>query len=53
MSLNFVSGVSATWLDRIVRDDDEFAQKLGYIVGNSWKSWPDIGDNLRVWPLGR
>ena len=39
--------------DRIVRDDEEFAQKLDYIVGNPWKRWPEIGDYPRVWPLDR
>ncbi len=39
--------------DRIVRDDEEFAQKLDYIVGNPWKRWPELGDYPWVWPLDR
>src|SRR5216684_4194183 len=34
--------------DRIVRDDEEFAQKLDYIVGNPWKRWPEIEDYWAV-----
>src|SRR6266851_1771187 len=39
--------------DRIVRDDEEFAPKLDYIVGNPWKCRPEIGDYPWVWPLDR
>ncbi len=39
--------------DRIVRDDEEFAQKLDYIVGNPWKRWPEIRDYPWGWPLDR
>ncbi len=39
--------------DRSVRDNEEFAQKLDYIVGNPWKRWPELGDYPWVWPLDR
>ncbi len=38
--------------DRIVRDDEEFAQSL-ITFGNPWKRWPEIGDYPWVWPLDR
>jgi REP element-mobilizing transposase RayT len=37
--------------DRIVRDEQEFLQKLKYIVENPWKRWPGIDDCPWVWPL--
>ena len=30
--------------DRIVRDEEEFNAKLGYILGNPFARWPDIVD---------
>ncbi len=36
--------------DRIVRNLEELAEKLGYIVGNPGKRWPDVGAYVWVWP---
>src|SRR5262249_15610727 len=30
------------YFDRIMRDDQEFAQKAEYILGNPQKRWPDV-----------
>ena len=38
--------------DRIVRDDQEFAQKAAYIIGNPQKRWPEVRDYSWVWPAG-
>ena len=38
------------YFDRIVRDEQEFAQKLEYIRGNPWKRWPDLREYPWVWP---
>ena len=38
------------YFDRIMRDDQEFAQKAAYIVGNPQKRWPEIQDYPWVWP---
>jgi putative transposase len=36
------------YFDRIVRDEQEFAQKFDYIQGNPWTRWP----NLETYNLG-
>jgi putative transposase len=36
--------------DRIIRDDQEFAQKAAYIIGNPQKRWPEVQDYSWVWP---
>ncbi len=36
--------------DRIIRDDQEFAQKAAYIIGNPQKRWPGVRDYPWVWP---
>ena len=41
------------YFDRIVRDDQEFVQKLEYIVENPWKRWPDIDQYPWIWPVQR
>jgi len=41
------------YFDRIVRDDQEFVQKLEYIVGNPWKRWPDVDQYPWIWPVQR
>jgi REP element-mobilizing transposase RayT len=32
------------YFDRIVRDDDELAEKLAYILHNPVKRWPSLGE---------
>jgi len=41
------------YFDRIVRDDQEFVQKLEYIVGNPWKRWPDVDRYPWIRPVQR
>jgi len=41
------------YFDRIVRDDQEFVQKLEYIVGNPWKRWPDVDQYPWIRPVPR
>jgi hypothetical protein len=38
------------YFDRIMRDDQEFAQKAEYIVGNRRKRWPEVQEYPWVWP---
>ena len=38
------------YFDRIMRDDQEFAQKAEYIVGNPRKRWPEVQEYPWVWP---
>jgi putative transposase len=38
------------YFDRIVRDEDEFQQKLGYILENPRKRWPGLVGYWWVWP---
>lgn len=39
------------YFDRIVRDENEFVQKLHYIIGKPWKRWPEMREYVWVWPL--
>jgi REP element-mobilizing transposase RayT len=34
------------YFDRIVRDEEEFVQKLEYIQNNPWTRWPELGPIL-------
>ena len=40
------------YFDRIVRDEQEFADKFEYIRGNPWKRWPELREYPWVWPRG-
>jgi REP element-mobilizing transposase RayT len=37
------------YLDRIIRDDNEFTQKLHYILHNPWTRWPDLQEYSWAW----
>jgi len=39
------------YFDRIVRDQEEFREKLRYIQSNPFKRWPGLESYLWVWPL--
>ena len=39
------------YFDRIVRDEKELAKHFNYILGSTWKRWPDLVKCPRVWPL--
>jgi len=38
------------YFDRIVRSEQEFDEKMRYIVGNPWKRWPELGAYSWVHP---
>jgi REP element-mobilizing transposase RayT len=40
------------YFDRIVRGEEEFTEKLEYIVSNPWKRWPELVEYSWVWPRG-
>ena len=40
------------YFDRVIRDEEEFAQKARYILDNPWKWWPEIADYPWVWARG-
>ncbi len=40
------------YFDRIVRDDAEFVEKLGYIANNPRKRWPELEHYGWVWIEG-
>jgi putative transposase len=40
------------YFDRVVRDDEELANRLAYILGNPGKRWPDIERYSWVWVEG-
>jgi putative transposase len=39
------------YFDRIVRDDEEFSEKLRYIANNPSKRWPELEVYPWVWPI--
>jgi putative transposase len=40
------------YFDRVIRDDDELKDRLGYILGNPSKRWPEVQDYPWVWVDG-
>ena len=40
------------YFDRVVRDDEEYVQKRGYILNNPRKRWPEIESYRRLWTIG-
>jgi putative transposase len=40
------------YFDRVIRDAQEMADRLAYILGNPGKRWPDIDDYSWVWVAG-
>ena len=38
------------YFDRIMPDDQEFAQKAAYFVANPRKRWPEVQEYPWVWP---
>jgi len=38
--------------DRILRDEEEYYQKVQYILNNPWKRWPDLTEYKWVWAKG-
>ena len=36
--------------DRLIGDETELEEKIGYIRGNPWKRWPDIQEYPWLWP---
>jgi REP element-mobilizing transposase RayT len=40
------------YFDRVVRDDEEYAQKRDYILNNPHKGWPDIETYRWKWAIG-
>ncbi len=41
------------YFDRLIRDGNEFTQKVDYILGNPWKRWPEIQAYEWLWPQQR
>jgi REP element-mobilizing transposase RayT len=37
------------YFDRIVRDESEYLEKMGYILGNPRKRWPELEDYPWLW----
>lgn len=37
------------YLDRVIRNDEEFANVLVYVTGNPWKRWPNLNSYPWVW----